>query len=168
MCAKCFLKEEVGFPHNKDDNKKERVMAKKPANNGATNRQTVMGPFLADMRIGSDADEMYFDGNDGQNNAYRTCNKSVPGGMFQIFLFGEAKKRTTIPVMFEVKTKDTKGKTVHYGRSEVVENGEKPKHRLYVGTPDDENIKADPNLPDMLIEEHGRRVRVCFIRKGSK
>jgi hypothetical protein len=145
---------------------KERVMAKKPTNNVASNRQTVMGPFLADMRIGSDADELYFD-DDGQLTAYRTCNKSVPGGVFQIFLFGDAKKRTTIPVMFEVKTKDTKGKTVHYGRAEVSLSEEKPTHKVYVGTPDDEYIKADPNLPDMLIEEHGRRVRVCFVRTGN-
>lgn len=132
--------------------------------NGNVVRATVMGPFPAMAKVNADAKKLSFF-QDGKEVPYLLCNKTVPGGVVEMSVFGDAEPGKNIPVAVEVKTRTKMGVTTHYIRAEVLTSGERPKHRLYVGTLLDPNLELDKEAPIMIFIERMREIAIGFIRR---
>lgn len=125
-------------------------------------RETVVGPVLAMINVNSRVVKKSFgQGRDKQD--YFACPKTVDGGVFEVYVFGDTEPGKAVAALVEIKNKMVDGCLIHYGKAEV-ENGAKPRYRLYVGSPSDRNVRLDPTMPELNMKEHGREFRIGFIK----
>lgn len=125
-----------------------------------TTRSTVFGPIQAMVRVDKGAEARSFP---GSPETYFACQRFIPGGIIEIYIFGDAKPGQKLACNVELKTRTVRGVTTHYVRAEVSPEATRPAHRLYVGTARDSNVKMDPTMPSKVVREHGRECLVGFI-----
>ncbi len=126
-------------------------------------RETVLGPVLAVAKINSDAERKSFL-EDGKKVFYWLCNRYISGGVVEMYVFGDVVPGKKSSLSVEVKTRLVKGKLVHYLRAQAVTDGERPKHRLYVGGSNDLNAQLDFAMPSLAINDDNRHAFIGFIQ----